>query len=242
MADIYIYGKHPVEEALRTRPDSVERVMLEKADHLDIDALAKENKIPRGVLEVKKIKKEIGEHAVHQNVVAVINGDKLTTPLPELLNTLDLATNPSLVLLGEIQDPQNVGAIIRSAAALGVSGVLIPKDRQAQLTGSVIKASAGMAFKIPLVPVGNVNQTIRDLKEQGFWVYGLDGESEKTLKDEVFDAPSVFIVGNEGRGMREKTQEHCDVVLRIPMQEGVESLNAAVSAAVVFYEWSRGRN
>ena len=95
-----------------------------------------------------------------------------------------------------------------------------------------------MVFRIPLVRIGNVNQTIEDLKAKGFWTYGLDGEATQAVNDEKFEKPSVFILGNEGTGIRKKTLEHCDIPLRIPMHEGAESLNASVAAAVVFYAWS----
>lgn len=241
MNTLYIYGVHPTSEALRARPECVIKVLMNSGDYPEFETLAKKNDIRIGDFVFKELKKHIGEHAVHQNVVAVIDADKLTTSLPEFLETLDVNTNPALALLGEIQDPQNVGAIIRSAAAFGISGVLIPKDRQAQVTGSVIKASAGMAFRVPLVAIGNVNQTVRELKSRDFWIYGLAGEGEKRLSDESFDAPTVFVVGNEGKGVREKTGEHCDALLSIPMNPRAESLNAAASATVAFYEWSRGK-
>lgn len=96
-----------------------------------------------------------------------------------------------------------------------------------------------MAFRIPLVSIGNVNQALGVLKQKGFWIYGLAGNGKTTLAAEKFDAPAAFVVGNEGAGIREKTLAACDITLAIPMHERVESLNAAVSAAVVFYEWSK---
>ena len=163
----------------------------------------------------------------------------LLISLDDFLKTLDTRTNPSVVVLGEVQDPHNVGAIIRSAAAFGLSGVLIPEHNQAGITGAVVKTSAGMVFRIPLVSIGNVNNTLKILKEKGFWIYGLAMDGETSLGTDVFDAPVAFVVGNEGAGIREKTLTSCDVTLQIPMNSRTESLNAAVSAAVVFYEWSR---
>jgi 23S rRNA (guanosine2251-2'-O)-methyltransferase len=137
-----------------------------------------------------------------------------------------------------VQDPHNVGAVIRSAAGFGLTSVLIPKHRQAGVTGTVVKVSAGMAFKIPLVEVANVNRAIEDLKEIGFFVYGLDGGGDSALTTEKFTKASVFVLGNEGEGMRQKTREHCDIILSIPTHARCESLNASASAAVVFYAWS----
>ena len=149
-----------------------------------------------------------------------------------------ITDDTSLLILGELEDPHNVGAIIRSAAAFGVSGVLIPQHNQAPVTGAVVKVSAGMAFRVPIVSVGNINNTVRDLKDKGFWVYGLDGEAEQTVSGETYEKPSVFILGNEGRGIREKTREMCDILLSIPMNPQCESLNVAASTAVTLFAWS----
>lgn len=238
---MYIYGKHPASEALEHRPDTVEKVFVDSERHPDIDALAKKRGIFRQPFDEKKLGRTLGEGAVHQHVAAVIDTDALMVDFHTFLDPLSTYEvdrgSVCLALLGEIQDPQNVGSIIRSAAAFGLSGVLIPKDRQAQLTGAVIKASVGTAFRIPLVAIGNVNQTVEELKRKRFWVYGLSGEADKNIRDEDFSENSVFIVGNEAKGLREKTEEHCDVVLKIPITENAESLNAGTSAAIAFYEW-----
>lgn len=233
----YIYGKHPVHEALTERPDVVEKVFLDQEQYPDIDALAKKRNVFRQPFDEKKLGKKLGEHAVHQHIAAIIDTERLVTDFHSFIGSLEGEEKRGLVILGEIQDPQNVGSIIRSAAAFGMSGVLIPKDRQAQITGAVIKASVGTAFKVPLVAIGNVNQTVRELKDRRFWVYGLSGESDKNIRDEDFSENTVFIVGNEAKGLREKTSEHCDAILRIPITENAESLNAGTSAAIAFYEW-----
>ena len=143
-----------------------------------------------------------------------------------------------VVILDELNDPHNVGAIIRSAAAFGAAGVLMPPHHQSPVTGAVVKASAGMAFRVPLVRIGNVNYAVAALQKLGFRAYALAMEGSRNIAKERFDAPSVFVVGNEGRGIRQGTAKVCDALLRIPMDERCESLNAAVSAAVVLYAWS----
>lgn len=241
---IYIYGVHAVTEALRNTPEAVIGVLC--ADGVaqgELGSLMKQANITRSRLDPRMLPKGIERGAVHQGIIARINPEKLLRDykdfIPTLLDGSGLATSPvGLVILGEVQDPHNVGAVIRSAAAFGISGVLIPEHRQAGITGSVIKVSAGMAFRVPLVSIGNVNNTVRDLKEKGFWIYGLAGESEHSLTDEQFDRPSVFILGNEATGIREKTLEACDIVLRIPMHKQCESLNAATSASIALYQWS----
>ncbi len=221
-------------------PHIIKKVFLShEAAEKELKALLAHNNIPTVPLATGKGKELAGRDAVHQGVIAIMDPDALLISLDSFLEALDIKTNPAIAILGEVQDPHNVGAIIRSAAAFGLAGVLIPAHHQAGITGTVVKTSAGMTFRIPLVSIGNVNTTLKVLKEKGFWVYGLAMSGNVTLMSEKFDAPTAFIIGNEGAGIREKTLEACDVTLSIPMHSRTESLNAAVSAAVVFYEWSR---
>ena len=156
----------------------------------------------------------------------------------QFIKNLIITPDTSVVIMGELQDPHNVGAVIRSAAAFGVAGVFIPEHNQAPISGAVIKVSAGMAFRIPLVSVGNINNAISDLKKRGFWIYGLEGTSKNSIVDEKFDAPTALVLGNEAKGIREKTSELCDVLLSIPMNPQCESLNVASSTAIALYAWS----
>lgn len=234
----YIYGKHAVEEALRYAPQHVRSVLLARRDSDNtIRALARQADIRVEPFQEKTPPRELERDAVHQGVIALVDTSKLTQSYTDFMNGCSVNEHTALVLLGELHDPQNVGAIIRSAAAFGAAGVLFPEHRQVGVTGRVVKASAGTAFRIPLVTVGNANTTLRDLKDKGFWIYGLDA-SGTPLSKETFDAPAVFVIGNEGEGMREKTMTTCDIVLSVPMHERCESLNASASAAVALYAWS----
>lgn len=231
----YIYGKHALLEALTYAPEVIEEIFLAKHfDDAEIMALIKKHSI---VLN-RKAPQEILESSAHQGIVGAVSLPHLMRNYREFSESLVVGPDTSLVLLDELQDPQNVGAVIRSAAAFGISGILIPEHNQAQVTGSVVKVSAGMAFKIPLVAIGNVNTTIRDMKERGFAVYGLSGEAKYTITKESFEMPTLFILGSEGEGIREKTLELCDKTLSIPMNPRAESLNVAASAAVAFFAWS----
>lgn len=235
---VYIYGRHSLVEALRDKPKAIKNVFLENAEaETEIVELAGKHGVP-----VKQLgggeKREVGKDAVHQGIIGVLNPDALFVDLKEFLRGLDISKNPAVAICAEVQDPHNLGAIVRSAAAMGLAAVIIPEHRQVSVTGTVVKTSVGMVFRVPLIRVGNVNQTLATLKDAGFWTYGLDMEGED-LTTTKFDRPSVFVVGNEGEGIRAKSLELCDYKLSIPMHERAESLNAAVSAAVVFYEWSR---
>ncbi len=238
---ISIYGKHVLMEALQHKPEVLDKVFLSKEN--DDIALRKAIKsagiTPLVLSSDKKQKKGEVSSVVHQGVEGVVLLEKLLVDYKKFITDLEVTEDTSLLILNEIQDPNNVGAIVRSAAAFGVSGILIPQHNQAQISGAVVKVSAGMAFRIPLVSVGNINSTIRDLKEKSFWIYGMEGESENSIAGELFDKPTVFILGNEAKGIREKTKELCDILLSIPMNEQCESLNVAASTAVALYEWSR---
>ena len=236
---VYIYGKHALQEAMQSTPHIVKKVF---AAERALDSTVLEQLRAHNITVSALGKNEAGvvsKDASHQGVIAVIDPSALLLDLEPFLNSLDMTKNPSLVLLDEVQDPHNVGAVIRSAAAFGASGILIPQNNQAQVTGAVVKTSAGMAFRIPLISIGNVNQTVRILKDKKFWIYGLAIQGSKNIKDERFNAPAVFVVGNEGDGIHKRTLELCDIALHIPMHPRTESLNAAVSAAIVLYEWSR---
>ena len=232
-----MYGRHALVEALIAAPQVINKVYLapDLKDPELRDLLAT-HKIPTD--ELKSGKELAGRDAVHQGVVALMDPQKLLVAFDDFINALEVSPKTAVVVLGEIQDPHNVGAIIRSAAAFGLAGVLIPEHNQAPITGSVVKSSAGMAFRLPLVSIGNVNHALEVLKKKGFWIYGLDMQGQ-ALSSEGFEKPSAFVIGNEGAGIREKTLEACDITLSIPMHARTESLNAAASAGIVFYEWSR---
>ncbi len=230
---IYCHGKHAVREALLHIPKAINQVMTAPGfDDKEILSIMKKENIKRSAFVEDSAPKG------HQGVMAQILLTGLVCSEKGFFETLVPTPDTLLVILGELQDPQNVGAVIRSAAAFGATAVLIPEHHQAPITGTVVKVSAGMVFRIPLVTVSNINNTLRDLKKKGFWIYGLEGESKQSLNDEKFDAPTVLVLGNESEGIREKTKDLCDVLVSIPMDKRCESLNAAVSAAVAMYVWS----
>lgn len=239
---IYIYGRHALKEALLHKPKAVEKVFLAASveDNELRDLLVKAG-IKPVALSGNTVKKGAAEDASHQGVIALVSLSELVIPYETFAQKIEPSAKIALVLLDELNDPHNVGAVIRSAAAFGIAGVLIPQHNQAPVTGAVVKVSAGMAFRVPLVLIGNVNTTLRDLKGRSFWIYGLMGESTQSIADEKFDAPTVFVLGNESSGIRAKTREACDVLLSIPIKPDCESLNVAAAAAVTFYVWSTKR-
>ncbi|USN87610.1 MAG: 23S rRNA (guanosine(2251)-2'-O)-methyltransferase RlmB [Candidatus Nomurabacteria bacterium] len=235
----YIYGKHAVFEALDRRPDIVGQVFLDEnfSDQKIINQIEKLELTPK-LLNLKNPPRGISAKASHQGVVVGIVPDRLLVSYKKFVSELEVSSDTALLILGEVQDPHNVGAVIRSAAAFGLAGVLIPPHNQAPVTGTVIKVSAGMAFRIPLVTISNVNSVSRDLQKRGFWVYGLDGEGTVTTTTETYEKPTAFILGNEGSGLRQKTKELCDDIVSVPIHGRCESLNAAAATAVVLASWS----
>lgn len=238
---ITIFGKNPIEEILVSRPDLVVRVYAkDTVGEVELSELLpylKKKKVPFVKVPEKKIHQLVGDVS-HQGFVAEIKEFPMLD-LYEVLETIDMDANPAFLVLDEIQDPHNYGAIIRSAAAAGVSGIIVSKNNQASITGTVFKTSAGALMQVPMIQVSNISNTLERLKEKGFWIAGLAGEGDVSFWKQDLKGPMAFVVGNEGRGLRDLTKRRCDYLLHIPMEEGVESLNASVSAALITYEWRR---
>lgn len=238
---LYIYGRKPIEEALLADAKNVKMVYfkdsIKEGDLIEIRKFLSKNKIPISKVPENKLISLVGDVNT-QGFVAELKTFK-STDFVDWIQTVDKDSNPLVFVLDELEDPHNVGAIIRVAAAAGASGVIMSKHRQAPITSTVFKTSAGTASKLPIVVVSNTNDAIKKLKDEKFWVIGLDADEKKNIWKEKFDAPVAIVVGNEGRGIRESTKNACDYMLSIPMEGGVESLNASVSAAVVAYEWKR---
>lgn len=237
----YIYGKNTVEEQLKTAPERIDKIFLKR--HLkgsavsSIISYASNNRIPVVEVPGTKLFDLVGK-VNDQGVVASVSM-AIYIEFEEWLESFTPTNSTAVLLLDEIEDPHNFGAILRTAAAAGIDAIIVPKHRQAPVNATVFKTSAGTAGRIPIVRAVNLNQAILSLKEHKFWIAGLDQNADTLLWEQTFDVPMAFVIGNEGRGMRKKTGEHCDFLLSIPMKNSVESLNASVSAALVCYEWRR---
>jgi 23S rRNA (guanosine2251-2'-O)-methyltransferase len=144
-----------------------------------------------------------------------------------------------VVVLDGVEDPHNLGAVIRTANAAGAGAVVIPERRAAGLTDTVAKAAAGALEYVPLIRVGNVTRALEELKKRGFWIYGLDERGAEDHDTVNYAAPTAFVLGGEGKGLHQLVREHCDVVVRIPMAGRIPSLNVSVAAGVVLFEWKR---
>lgn len=241
----YIYGKKPVEEQLMRNPKNVMRIFISDVisgasqEFTLLKQYAKENNIPFNSISKHKLKEYVGDVNT-QGVLALIKKYEFMT-FDQWSETIDIETLPCVMLLDGIQDTHNYGAILRSAAAVGVSAVIVAKDRQAPVNGTVFKTSAGAVLSIPIVQVSNINQTIMKLQNMRFWIAAVDMDESgrNTIWNQTYDTAMAFVVGAEGDGVPEKTREHADFIVSIPMENDIESLNVSVAAAVTLYEWKR---
>ena len=170
--------------------------------------------------------------------VAQISTHRLLRPYEDFSRELSAAPRTALVLLAGLEDPHNVGAIIRTAAAFGAAGILLPAQGQALISDTVLKVSAGMAFRIPLVIFEGYQQTLSDLRRRGFEVVALEQKTGEAVDKALFEAPVVFVMGNEGSGVPGAVKPLLSRSITIPMNARAESLNVAAAAAVALYAWS----
>ena len=235
---IYIYGKHAVREALMHAPGLVKEIHISpQMDDDKIRELIRKLKIPTSGIDVRKVSSQVERGAPHQGVIALISLTALAIPFEKFIEGFTPAPDSLLVVISEVQDPHNVGAIIRSAAAFGAAAVLMPTHKQAPITGTAIKVSAGMAFRVPLVTMENMQQALGLLKKKGVHIYGLEAGSENSISDEQFGGPTVLVLGNEAEGLTPAARALCEKMLSIPIDARAESLNVAASAAVALYSY-----
>lgn len=220
---LWLYGKHAVSAALANPAREIHRVVAtrnaantlkttHKIDQLDGDAIAK--LLPQG--------------AVHQGVACE------TSPLPEMALE-ELGDASFIIALDQVSDPHNVGAIVRSAAAFGVDAVLVTDRCAPQETGVMAKSASGGLEIVPIIPVINLARAMEDLKAQGFWSIGLDGHSNTTIEQVPDYDKTLLVMGAEGKGLRKNTAQHCDLLVKLPMSDRMESLNVSNAASIAMY-------
>jgi 23S rRNA (guanosine2251-2'-O)-methyltransferase len=239
---LYVCGRTVAKEVLEHQRERVQEIYFTKTDKdSDLDKIAQVSRrlgIPTRQLPEKKLKEYVGT-AKHQGIVVRLQSFKYTN-LKDFMDGLDLASNPAVIIMESIEDPHNVGAIVRSATAMGVAGIIVLNHHQAPVNATSYRTSAGTMGRLPIVRVSNATQTIETLQKAGFWVAGLDMDGEDIGKaSNLTGSPMVFVVGNEGSGLKESTQKACDFLFSIPMHNRVESLNASVSIGIILFEWRR---
>jgi len=238
-----IYGRRPVLEALACRAP-IKRLYIQQGtrgeDVQRIEKEAMEKKIPYTWVDKKTLFELVGDE-LHQGVVAETPSYRYADP-EHLLQQAVLQPSTTVLLLDELTDPHNIGAIVRTAAALDVFAVFLPKHRSASVTPAVVKASSGAVFHVPIAQVTNLVVLTERLKDNGFWVYGAAGEGGHDFRSVDYKTRTAFVIGNEGKGIRAGLRKHLDALLAIPMSGGVGSLNASVAAALFMFEAYRARH
>jgi 23S rRNA (guanosine2251-2'-O)-methyltransferase len=236
---LYIAGKHAAEEALTYAPHAVKRVYVARGfQDSVINKLIERAGLAREPLAEGEARADLKGNTSSQGIVVQLSLIDIMLPFEKFLDALIISPSTSLVLLSSVQDPHNVGAIIRSSAAFGAAGVLMPQQSQSPITAAVIKSSAGMAFQIPLVTIPSIPTAIAMLKKRGFKAYAL-AANKQNIAEAPFAQAAVFVLGNEGQGIDKATRALCDETLSIPMNPKAESLNVAASAAVALHAWSQ---
>ncbi len=239
----YIYGRHPVNEALRACPGEVQGLFVAsgRADRLgDLISKARAHGIPVASVTRRALEDMVGE-VTHQGVVATV-ASFAYVEVEDLLAVAKARNEPPLLLaLDQIQDPHNLGALIRSALALGAHGVILPKDNSCEVTPVAVKASAGATAHLGVAKVVNLRRALDELKDAGLWVIGALAAATTPVAKADFTSPSVIVVGSEGKGLRRLVAETCDVRVAIPMTSALGSLNASVAGAILLYEANRQR-
>lgn len=228
-------GIHPVREALRAhRP--IEKILIAKGAAgpriQEIVELCRAQAVPVR-FEARELLDRASKGVSHQGVIA-FGSARDYTEFESAIEGADL-----VIVLDGVEDPHNLGAIVRTAHAAGAAAVVVPERRSAPLTETVARAAAGALEYLPVARVTNVSQTLEKLKERGFWIYGLDERGTELHYDVEFAKPTAIVLGGEGKGLHQGVQKHCDVLVRIPMAGAVSSLNVSVAAGVVLFEWRR---
>ena len=230
-----LIGIHPVREALKAGR-AIDRIVIAKGvggpRMQEIVDLARQNRI-QVRFEQRAVLDRAASDQPHQGVVA-FGAATQYADLDQIPESARL-----LVLLDGVEDPHNLGAVIRTANAAGADAVLIPERRAAGLTDTVAKAAAGALEYVPVVRVGNVARALSGLKKAGFWIYGLDERGTEDHDRVDYNLPTVFVLGGEGKGIHQLVRESCDVLVRIPMSGKIPSLNVSVAAGIVLFEWKR---
>ena len=235
----YIYGKNAIKHRIENEAD-IEEIMLQEGfkDERLMELI--KDKYPTRYVRSSYLDK-LSNKGAHQGIIAKIKTYK-TADIEALLDNIKVIENPLLVMLDGIQDPHNLGAILRTCDAIGVNGVIVPKHRSAPLNSTVAKVSTGAIEFVLVSEVTNLTSTLKKLKEKGFWVVGAEADNSQDYRDLDYKMPMVLVIGSEGKGISRLVLEQCDYKIHLPMVGHVNSLNASVATAILLYQIYSNKN
>lgn len=231
--EYYMYGRHAVLAAIKNPKRVIKKIYCTDKLLTDINIVLKKrhDSIPIEIVNNDFIKNKLKTEATHQGIIALVKSNSLH----EIDNLTFEAGKDRVVILDQITDPQNIGTIIRSAAAFGINKIILPKDNTPEENASIAKTACGCLELVQIARVTNLSQTIKKLKNQGFWIVGMDGKGSEDFSVIKDIEKIAIIIGSEDSGMRRLTSESCDYHLSIPISPQVDSLNAASAASIVFF-------
>jgi len=225
----YMYGQHAVLAAARNNNRRIKQIYCLQKQLVEL-----QEKLPHSKIEVVQndfITKKIGKDQAHQGVMALVD-----SIFKNKIEDLDFTDDKDrIVILDQVTDPQNIGAIIRSAAAFGINKLILPSDNAPDENAGIAKAACGCLELMQIAKVTNIKNTIEKLKKMDFWIAGLDADGKGDINDISEIDKLAIIIGSEGKGMRRLTLTHCDFLIKIPISKQVESLNASNAASIIFY-------
>lgn len=236
--DIWLYGMHPVTLALQNKNRVIKEVW---ATHGAAAELNVPKNIPLRLVDRSQIDAAVGRDAVHQGVALKAAPLEAYT-LDDLLADTENDDKALAVILDQVTDPHNIGAIMRSAVAFNAKAVIVPDAGAPEETGTLAKSASGALELIPLIKVSNLARAMEALKKSGFWCIGMDGYAKETLSAHKLPQKCVIVMGSEGDGLRRLTAENCDYMVKLPMNEAIESLNVSNACAIALYEYYRTHN
>lgn len=230
----YIYGKNTISEALNGQKRVYEVFVSKTLKDHTIPKLCQQLKIPYQIVSYGELDRLVGS-VNHQGVVASVEGYRYYS-IDEMIQAIPENKQPLILMLDGLEDPHNLGAILRTCDAVGVDGVIIAKNRSVSLNGTVAKVSTGAIDYVKVAQVTNLARTLEDLKKRGYWIVGCDNDQSQDYRSVDYNMPTCIVIGSEGKGISRVVKQQCDYKVVLPMVGHVTSLNASVATAVILYQ------
>ncbi|MFV0625724.1 MAG: 23S rRNA (guanosine(2251)-2'-O)-methyltransferase RlmB [Alphaproteobacteria bacterium] len=238
---IVLYGKHSVFSALENPNRRFNKILCTKENFAETKDIAVKNNINPVIISVvdrKDIEKVAGSESVHQGILAYCK-ELENYLIDDILTLAEDKERCHILILDQVTDPQNIGAIIRSCVAFDTLALVVQDKNSPRETGAMVRASAGTIDLLPICRVTNLSRAIEQLKEAGFWIVGMDGGAKQMIDELAKGGKTAIVMGSEGKGMRRLVEENCDITVKLPISRNVESLNVSTAAAIALYEMNK---